>query len=910
MKKTFLFLLLFTVTIIAAAQDIPVDKLKNELANHTEQDTFRINRLNDLATSTAFNSEEREKYADEALAISDKIGYTIGKGNALMLLGTVKLNEGKLDESTLMFRKADSIAKKSGDLELQANVLWRMASGISDVAQGEALLLKADSIAKLTGDFKLQVNVSSHVGGFYQNRVTNYAKAMEYFLAELSSAEEANDTISLINSWQNLGTLYSYLGDQDNALIYLQKAENANKRLGNKQIEYNLQNAIGERYRLMGKYPEAIIAYNKFIELSQIPTDIDVGESNLADVYTRMGNLPLAFQYAFSSLKRSKELNISSVYGWIYGILSRAYLKKNMADSAIYYGGLGLADGKETGTIEDMRDNTLALSNAYAFKKDFAKAYTNRLLYINYRDSMINAEVRNKTAVQQYTFSLDKKEAQITTLGNQKKYQRNLLWGAMALLVLILTSGLILLRNNRQKQKANKLLQKQKLEIDEKAAALSVQKENVELLNDIGRKITASLSVDKIIGTVYQNVNTLMDANVFGIGIYNTTLKQIEFPATYENGEPLPFYTNAVDDKNRFGAVCFKEGKEIIINNLDEEYKGYIQEISTPDKGDQPVSVIFLPLTAKGEKLGVITVQSFKENAYSDYQLFMFRNIATYTAIAIENAESYETLNKTLSTLQSTQKQLIQSEKMASLGELTAGIAHEIQNPLNFVNNFSEVNKELLVEMKDEMNKGHLEDANEIANDVITNSEKINYHGKRAGDIVKGMLQHSRTSTGVKEPTDINALADEYLRLSYQGLRAKDKNFNAELKTDFDSSLGKINIIPQDIGRVLLNLYNNAFYAVRERQEARGKEYEPTVSLTTKKIESHVIITVSDNGNGIPQNIVNKIFQPFFTTKPTGQGTGLGLSLSYDIIKAHGGEIKVESKEWEGTTFIIQLPTC
>ncbi|MEO6453917.1 MAG: ATP-binding protein, partial [Ginsengibacter sp.] len=263
---------------------------------------------------------------------------------------------------------------------------------------------------------------------------------------------------------------------------------------------------------------------------------------------------------------------------------------------------------------------------------------------------------------------------------------------------------------------------------------------------------------------------------------------------------------------------------------------------------------------------------------------------------------------QTLEELKSTQAQLVQREKMATLGELTAGIAHEIQNPLNFVNNFSEVNKELLVEMKDEMNKGNIDDANAIANDVIDNEQKINHHGKRADAIVKGMLQHSRVSTGQKESTDINALADEYLRLSYQGLRARDKNFNADYKTAFDGEIGKINIIPQDIGRVLLNLYNNAFYAVNEKQKTANKAYQPKVSVQTKKINDKIEIIVSDNGNGIPQNIVDKIFQPFFTTKPTGQGTGLGLSLSYDIIKAHGGEIKVETKEGGGSEFIIQLP--
>jgi signal transduction histidine kinase len=214
----------------------------------------------------------------------------------------------------------------------------------------------------------------------------------------------------------------------------------------------------------------------------------------------------------------------------------------------------------------------------------------------------------------------------------------------------------------------------------------------------------------------------------------------------------------------------------------------------------------------------------------------------------------------------------------------------------------------LLQELKEEADKGNIEEVKAIADDVITNQEKINHHGKRADAIVKGMLQHSRQSSGQKELTDINALADEYLRLSYHGLRAKDKNFNAEIKTDFDKSIGKINIIPQDIGRVLLNLFNNAFYAVNEQKNQNPVSYNPTVFIKTEKCDDKIYISVKDNGNGIPQKISDKIFQPFFTTKPTGQGTGLGLSLSYDIIKAHGGEIKVESKEGQGSEFVIQLP--
>ena len=265
-------------------------------------------------------------------------------------------------------------------------------------------------------------------------------------------------------------------------------------------------------------------------------------------------------------------------------------------------------------------------------------------------------------------------------------------------------------------------------------------------------------------------------------------------------------------------------------------------------------------------------------------------------------------LKKSIDELKSTQAQLIQSEKMASLGELTAGIAHEIQNPLNFINNFSEINTELIDELNEGIEKGKLDEVKNIAADIRENETKINHHGKRADAIVKGMLQHSRVSGGQKEPTDINALADEYLRLSYHGLRAKDKTFNATINTDFDEKIGAIQIIPQDIGRVLLNLFNNAFFSVTEKGKRNINGYEPTVSVSTKNQGKNACIIIEDNGTGIPPEIRDKIFQPFFTTKSSGQGTGLGLSISYDIVKAHGGDIRVESKPDTFTKFKIDLP--
>ena len=265
-------------------------------------------------------------------------------------------------------------------------------------------------------------------------------------------------------------------------------------------------------------------------------------------------------------------------------------------------------------------------------------------------------------------------------------------------------------------------------------------------------------------------------------------------------------------------------------------------------------------------------------------------------------------LKHSLDELKATQAQLIQSEKMASLGQLTAGIAHEIQNPLNFVKNFSEVSHELVGEMGEELDKGNIKEAKTLSSNVRDNLEKIIHHGQRADAIVKGMLQHSRSSSGIKEPMSINKLADEYLRLAFHGFRAKDKTFNVSTRTNFDESIAPVNVITQDIGRVILNLISNAFYAVTEKKKQSRQAYEPTVAVMTKKVNGKVEITVEDNGGGIPKKIIDNIFQPFFTTKPAGEGTGLGLSLSYDIIKAHGGEIKVETAEGEWTRFQVILP--
>ena len=417
------------------------------------------------------------------------------------------------------------------------------------------------------------------------------------------------------------------------------------------------------------------------------------------------------------------------------------------------------------------------------------------------------------------------------------------------------------------------------------------------------------------------------------IGIVKEETSQIECWVTDEDGTKVSTKFNADVNRNRSFRKMFDgweaQKKSITIDMQGEELADYFHylsnELKVPFKLglEQKRRIQNIAYFARGfigmaspdlqpEETNIL-LERFAAVFNLTYTRFNDLKLAEYQAEQarldlIKLQTEKKRAEDALTELRSTQAQLIQSEKMASLGELTAGIAHEIQNPLNFVNNFSDLNNELLLELVDEIEKGNIDEVKKIALNVMDNEQKVLRHGKRADAIVKGMLQHSQSGTGVKESTNINGLTDEYLRLAYHGYRAKDNSFNVVLKTNFDLTIGKINIIPQEIGRVLLNLYNNAFYAVKEKSKEGIAEYEPVVIVNTRKTEHGVELSVSDSGNGIPPNILNKIFQPFFTTKPTGQGTGLGLSLSYDIIKAHGGELKVESKEGRGAEFVVLIP--
>jgi signal transduction histidine kinase len=408
-----------------------------------------------------------------------------------------------------------------------------------------------------------------------------------------------------------------------------------------------------------------------------------------------------------------------------------------------------------------------------------------------------------------------------------------------------------------------------------------------------------------------------------GAFIIDETKSNVQVYLTTPDGKPIGALNLPIDanELTKNTVEHWRQGKVHTIHWNKEDFVKWMEsmislgQIDTPEQYQgyeeppESLHLHFIPF-----KQGMLYVGN-TEPLISE-KIDLVKTLAEAFSIAYARYEDFVHLEeakirveKTLSELKSAQSQLIHTEKMASLGELTAGIAHEIQNPLNFVNNFSEVSVDLIEEMNEEMESGDTEEVKAISNDLKQNLEKITYHGQRASTIVKGMLEHSRAGNGDKDLTDINELADEYLRLAYHGLRAKDKSFNADFVADLDENIPKISVVPQDIGRVLLNLINNAFYTVSAKSKKEGKDYKPKVSVTSKKENDSVMINVKDNGDGIPKDLLDKIFQPFFTTKPSGEGTGLGLSLSYDIItKGHGGELKVNTKTGVGTEFTIVLP--
>ena len=675
-------------------------------------------------------------------------------------------------------------------------------------------------------------------------------------LQSLRQQKNYQDDTAYINTANQLAGLYtdSY---PDSALLILKDIFPKCKAIHYYKGEMIANISFGNAFQTKGNFDSALqyynMAYNIAVE-KHYKTAIPGVLGNIALVYLNQGNYPVALQQFYASISAAEAEGNKLVI---------RNSNNNIGEIYFYQGKMKLAEDAYTKTLNtsrELKDTTnviLSYNNIAEVnleENNIAKALQNLTIAYQMLQQKnvpdILAAVTNSLGDCYYRMDSTQKATEYfeTALGISKKMD-----------------------NARATCKALMGLAKVKNRLGLHKEALQYGLEAVEKSKTMGQ---AQLQRDalKIVSDIYEQSGDGMNAIKYykEYKIYSDSLVNIE--------------------------------NERMTANLRADYELSKKEQEFQRKTLKQRWIIFSALAALFTTLIIIlVVYRNKKRLSGTYKELQ------YKSHVIEGQK--QKAEETLAQLKATQTQLIHSEKMASLGELTAGIAHEIQNPLNFVNNFSELNNELIEELKTRKADLKSDEQDDILNDISQNLEKIAHHGKRADAIVKGMLQHSRSSSSAKEPTDLNKLADEYLRLAYHGLRAKDKSFNANMKTDFDSSLETVNIVPQDIGRVILNLITNAFYAVNDKKKnAVGEPYEPLVTVSTKKINNSAEIIVSDNGNGIPKNNIDKIFHPFFTTKPTGQGTGLGLSLSYDIVNAHGGEIKVNSIENEGTTFKIILP--
>ncbi len=700
---------------------------------------------------------------------------------------------------------------------------------------------------------------------------------------KLKALEQRNlDTpdTAYINTLNDLGFIYadSY---PDSAFNLLQNTEKYNKAINYDKGEVHRLGVLGNAYQTKGNFIKALENYEEALAIAnhkKIKKEVATITANIALVYLNQGNYPLALDKFYKSLETAeKEGDKALVRNNLNNIGIIQFYQGNMDEAAeAYQKTIDLsAELKDTTSII-FGYNNLGEVSIEQNKLAQALEQLNKAYQLAEKKQVPDLQIAVDNSLGNTYYRLDSLEKAASHFNDALKLAERI-------------------SNARALCKANiglaNIKYKQGLFNEGLVNALNA----LGLANDMGQ---AQLQRDanKVVADFYEKLG---DEN-----------KALNYFKSYKT-----FSDSLVNIENERQAANFKAG-----------YEFSKKELQFEKEASQQRWIIFSIIAALLSLL-IITVNIFRNRKKlnkTNEELHQKNKLIEGQKIQAE---------ETLAQLKETQTQLIHAEKMASLGELTAGIAHEIQNPLNFVNNFSEVNNELITELKNEILKPESEKdealVSELLTDIADNLNKINNHGKRADAIVKGMLQHSRSSSGQKEPTDINALCDEYLRLSYHGLRAKDKSFNATLKTDFDESIGKVNVLTQELGRVILNLLTNAFYAVDEKKKSKDSlhetqnenAYEPTVSISTKKIsndnQNKISITVSDNGNGIPKEVLEKIFQPFFTTKPTGKGTGLGLSMSYDIItKGHNGTIEVETKVGNpgtsgkniGTTFIITLP--
>ena len=710
---------------------------------------------------------------------------------------------------------------------------------------------------------------------YYSYGNSNSNEGISYANQTLTLARRLTWRKGMAYAYTVLGNYYSNKSDYPQALAAHLSGLKISEEIKDKNLIAGITGNVGEIYSALANYPQALVYYKKALKGHQ-----ELGSKDavinwliaIGTVYNEQGEYAKALDYQLKSLKLNESIGFRGAHKELnFDNVGLAYL--NLADypKALTYLQNGLKLIKANRNKLPLEINYYNFSHLYLkIASDSNTTFLTTVLKSNkdntlkkasaYIDSALVLAKERGNTIALYSIYQTRSDIQ-DALGEPK--------AALASFKQYITAKDSVINQQNSNNVAAATLQ---YEFDKRETALRYE-----------QKLSATQLQKQTLLTKQQAQELSLKVQAAQLANKERDLQRLEY--LQERA--------AKQDKE----------KQLALSQKEQALKASALELSQTEVKNQTQERTYLLagfglLTAL---LGFIVYGYFQKQKANTVLQQQKEEINTQRTKA-ENA---------LTELRATQTQLIQKEKMASLGELTAGIAHEIQNPLNFVNNFSEVSAELVTELEEEQHKPDrdTELEAELLVDLKQNLQKITLHGSRASAIVKGMLEHSRSSTGEKRSTDLNALAEEYLKIAYHGLRAKDKEFNADLKTDFGTDFGLVEMAPQEIGRVLLNLYNNAFYAVREKQTIAPADYQPTVTVSTAQLNGHTEIRVSDNGTGIPDAVKAKIFQPFFTTKPTGEGTGLGLSLSYDIItKGHGGSLTVESQAGEGTAFVVKLP--
>jgi len=913
----------------------------------------------------------KEKAADylvEAYKRFLEIGDLPNQEKLLSMIGKLYGAVGEVEKSITYYEKLLEMYKRSDHRILRIEVL-RSISDIYLKDKQYELALEYDKqilhAYTLQNDSIGMANSYNNLGFLYKY-LSQYDLSLSYFKRSLQLTRKLN-TIDIPSESEytiliNIGFIYRDIENYDQAVFYFIEALNAcppNKP----EEKANVHNQIAYTYQMAGDINGAIANSQMAVDLAKQTRNVELlmlSYKRISEILASAKRNSEALEYfkLHTSLKDSilqkerekehelleKQLEIEKIEKDLKLVLADKD-KKELELSELKL--INEKRGQQIQLLErekELQDIRLQNQNIEKAKAFQELKLAQRVIEVQKKDKEISnlqkdkyiqsltlkeKELQEKERQRELDLLQKSKALQELELSKEKNLKSFMTW-IMILLLVIIVMILISLRvkrlTNNKLSEQNAEIQRQNVEIQEQRDKLEQSFKNVKLLSEIGRDITLHLSIEKIVDIVYENVNNLMDATVFGIGIVKEDNKLLEFHGAKERGEKLPLIMFDLDEeKNRLATICYNENKEILINDYQSEYIDYYSAIPSSKTGQDAKSIIYLPLVVKDKRIGVITVQSFQKNVYNDYHLDILKNLVVNIAIALENAAAYQQITEksnklemALLELKNAQAQLIQSEKMASIGQLTAGIAHEINNPINFVYAGVESLNETLRDLQTivfkyqelETNNGDLQQVENILHQLQELKEELYFEetlettfevvkaikegALRTAEIVKGLRSFSRPTFSEREPVDIHEHLDNTILL----LNPKTKN-KIKIYREYSDIRGEVHCIPGQLNQVFLNILNNAIQAIEDKGMIRIK---------TIDFENNIEIRIKDSGRGIDQDVRKHIFEPFFTTKPVGQGTGLGLSISYGIIQKHQGAIAVQSEPGTGTEFIISLP--